>query len=58
MEGLYDEWTDGRTDATRTQTRRAMTVRKGAGSEICKVSLDRLRNGAGSGICHASMDIL
>ena len=40
--GRKDEWTDEWTYTTRTQKRRVMTVRNGAGSEICNASLDRL----------------
>ena len=40
--GRKDEWTDGWMYTTRTQKRRVMTVRNGAGSEICNASLDRL----------------
>ena len=40
--GRKDKWTDGLTYTTRRQKRRVMTVRNGAGSEICNASLDRL----------------
>ena len=40
--GRKDEWTDEWTYTTRTEKRREMTVRNGAGSEICNALLDRL----------------
>ena len=40
--GRKDEWTDGWTYTTRTQKRTVMTVRNGAGCEICNASLDSL----------------
>ena len=40
--GGKDEWTDGWTYTTRTQKGTVITVRNGAGFEICNASLDRL----------------